>query len=134
MPVQQNVRELLEKLGVDPDTMQKADAITDKHSKISKSKIIIREALYNIVAFIRDNKATILPYTAESYALINETKTEDEMLTAYLNYMVNDFINGADVTIALAQGTSFDNMVKVVESEKTKREADIAANPDIEMI
>lgn len=134
MPVSPNLRELLEKLGVDPDTMQKAEAITDKHSKISKSKIIVREALYNIVAFVRDNKATILPYATESYAVINETKTEDEMLTAYLNYLINDFISGADSTVALAQGTSFDNMVKLVETETAKREADIAANPDIEMI
>jgi hypothetical protein len=134
MPVQQNIRELLEKLGVDPDMMQKADAITDKHSKISKSKLMVREMMSDIIMFIHNNRATILPYTTESYAVINETKTEDEMLIAYLNYIINDFNSGANISIEMARFLGFDKLVEAIEKERVKREADIAANPEIEMI
>jgi len=134
MAVDPNTRELLKKLGFDEETMKAADAVTDKHQRISKSKLIVREMLYEIVAFIRDNKETILPYAREAYSVINETKTDDEMLVAYLNYIIRDFKSGAEITLTMAQVLGFDAVASLVEKERIKREEEIAADPNIEMI
>lgn len=125
------VEELLEKLGLNAEKLAAAKAMTPR--KTSKSRIIVREAMWDIISFIHENRTTILPYTTASYALINEKKSDNEMLTAYLKYMFQDAKEGMDILILMAESLGFDEMMEQARKEKIKRDADIEAN-GIEMI
>lgn len=131
----QKIKELLEKLGIDPSAMSKAEEITAKYgTKPSKSKIMTREALTAMIMFVHENRATILPYTVESFAVLNEKKTESEMLTAYLNYMINDFMSGAEMMIEIAREKGFDRAVEVVERQSAELAETLKNEPVIEML
>lgn len=131
----ENIKELLEKLGIDSSMMNKAEEITAKYgNKPSKSKIMTREALTAMVMFVHENRATILPYVTDSYAILNEKKTESEMLTAYLNYMVNDFMSGAEMMIELARVQGFDRAVEITEKQNAELAETLKNEPDVEML
>lgn len=131
----QSIKELLEKLGIDPSTMDKAEEITAKYgNKPSKSKIMTREALSAMIMFVHENRATILPYTTESFAILNEEKTESEMLTAYLNYMVNDFVQGAEMMVELARTQGFDKAVEITKRQSAELAETLKNEPVIEML
>lgn len=131
----QPIKELLEKLGIDPSAMNKAEEVAAKYgNKPSKSKIIIREALNAMIMFVHENRATILPYTAESFSIIGKTKTDSEMLVAYLNYMVTDFVQGAEIMLEIGEKSGFDRLVEVAKEEKLRLEDTLKNEPVIEML
>lgn len=131
---QKKLHELLNKLGIDETVLKKAEAITKQHTRPSKSRIIVRDAIDDIISFVHQNRATILPYAKQSYDMLNIKKTDDEMLGAYLVYMLKDLIEGVNIIIDVVEVKGFTDTVKRSEEERARREADVAKADGVEMI
>lgn len=127
----QQLLDLMDKLGinVDLEALAKADAAQSMlEGKPSMSKVFVRRALISMVMFIHDNRETILPYAKTSFALIAKEASDNEMLAAYLRYMLEDFVAGADSLYNIAKAQGFDRAVEIVKERTTILDKDIADN------